>query len=492
MPGFPAGSKLLLLCPLCLPALPACIEPVGEDTPYHVAAITTGPLAGTAGRAVAETLVAELRTYGGEPVPGELVHWSARQGGRLEVMNPSADDASAGTTDAAGRSYAVWTLGLPEGQQTVRAGAGPADGAAEFSATATVLHATSVTAGVAAACALLLDGRPVCWGLNFFGQLGTGDSSYAWIEYPKPVAGLAQALELRINSGGRACARDLAGDVWCWGRNEFGEAGPAAAQPIQLTPVRVPGAEGASGVASSSGIEFGFACASIAGVGVRCWGDNRYAQLGTGDFVSSSTPRDVVGSSGLSRVSVSGGGRSCAVDGDGEAWCWGKANDGELAPLPDGLYLAPVRPVPGHRYTSLAAGDFAVCGIEVFGTVSCFGRDIFGSFGMWPHTELGPGDAPVGPEFPHAIDQIVNDGYDATYLRSRPGLGYVWGETGCCDVFTIPPAMITPTIRIIDVTASEDRYCVLSEAGGVYCGRPNWWYFGEPENLAGIPDSVDS
>lgn len=490
MPGFPARSKLLLLCPLCLPALLACVEPVGEDTPYHVAAITTGPLAGTAGRAVAETLVAELRTYGGDPVPGELVHWSAGQGGRLEVMNPSADDASAGTTDAAGRSYAVWTLGLPEGQQTARAGAGPADGAAGFTATATVLHATAVTAGAGYACALLMDGRPVCWGNNANGQLGTGDTIYAVVDHPKPVMGLAQVLEIRATGRGLTCARDLAGDVWCWGLNYSGEAGPVAAQPIQPTPVRVPGAEGASSVSPSSAF-YGPVCATFPGMGARCWGDNRYGQLGTGDFVSSSAPREVVGSSGFSRMAVGGWERSCAVDGDGEAWCWGRAEYRELAPLPNGLYPTPVRPVPGHKYTSLAAGAYAVCGIEVFGPVSCFGDD-FGSFGRQTHTDLGPGDAPVGPVLPESMALLVTDGWNATYGRSRYGLGYVWGETGCCDVFTIPPATITPTIRIIDVTASGDRYCVLSESGGVYCGRPNWWYWGEPENLAGIPDSVDA
>lgn len=80
------------------------------------------------------------------------------------MVSPSPDDSTAGTTDAKGRSYAVWTLGLPEGTQVARAAAGPADTPAEFEATATVLHVAQITAGEGYACAALLDQRAVCWG----------------------------------------------------------------------------------------------------------------------------------------------------------------------------------------------------------------------------------------------------------------------------------------------------------------------------------------
>ena len=175
----------------------------------------------------------------------------------------------------------------------------------------------------------------------------------------------------------------------------------------------------------------------------------------------------------------------------GRAWCWGRAETGELAPLPNGLYPTPVRPVPGHKYLSLEAGAYAVCGIQLDGAVSCFGYD-FGSFGRMPLTQIEPGDSPLGPVLPEAMALLVTDGWNATYGRSRYGLGYVWGEPGCCDVFVIPPAMITPSIRVTDIAASTTQYCVLGEGGGVYCGRPNTWFGEKGENLSGVPDTTGS
>jgi len=467
-----------------------CNDPVGSDTPYTVVAVSPTVLAGTAGRALPETLVVEVRDAEGKPVPEAHVRWSLPNGGRLVVQQAAAEDRLLGTSDARGRNYAVWTLALPEGAQVARAAAGIGEPTAEFTATASVLRAKQVTVGSGYACAILMDDRPVCWGANADGQLGTGDSTGATLELATRVAGLPQALEIRATNVGLTCARDMAGDVWCWGNSVTGATGPGATEPDQLTPVRVPGAEGANGVAPSANFYYGFTCASFPGAAVRCWGDNRFGQLGTGDFVSSVSPREVVSSTGLSNLAV-GGERTCALDADGEVWCWGRADRGELSPLPNGLYPTPVQPVPGHKYISLAAGAYAVCGLQFGGMVTCFGDD-FGSFGRrgWP--QLGLGDSPVGPELPEAMATIVSDGWNATYGRSRYGLGYVWGEPGCCDVFVIPPAMMTPSIRVIDIAASSYMYCVLGETGGVYCGRPNWWYWGEAESLAGIPDSVAS
>ncbi len=484
-------STLPLLSVLSVALLAACNDPVGEDTPYHVVAVTTGPFAATAGWAVAETLVAELRDAEGKPVAGEPVHWSAGQGGRVAVVSPSPDDSTAGTTDAKGRSYAVWTLGLPEGTQVARAAAGPADTPAEFEATATVLHVAQITAGEGYACAALLDQRAVCWGGTSFGSLGISDSVSQFAAVPTYVKGLDPVKQIVATLNGTTCAIVQAGGVWCWGRSVSGVAGPSASQPYQPTPVQVPGIGDANSLTISN-IWFAHACAVSQSSGVLCWGANHRGQLGTGDSTASAVPRAVVGGVNFRSVSV-GGDRSCALDPAGEVWCWGDGSHGEFRPLPEAVYPLPVRPVPGHQYASIATGALATCGIQFGGVASCFGED-FGSFGSFPVTELKPGDPPAVVPVAEALATIVSDGYNGTYGRSRYGLGYVWGEPGCCDVWIGPPIMITPSIRIEEIVAGGSTYCVKSETGGAYCGRTNWWvpWWRERETLAGIPDTVAS
>jgi hypothetical protein len=486
-PIIPPIQNLAALAAAAL--LLGCSDPVGSDTPYVVTPVSSTTLAGTPGWALTDTLVIEVRDAEGNPVPGAKVTWSLPNGGKLTVQLADADDRMTGTADSHGRNFAVWTLGLDEGVQVVRAVSGLVGIPAEFEAEATVLHARQVSVGGGYACAILTDQRLVCWGYNGNGRLGTGDSAGFVTSIPVSPSGLPEALEVHATEDGLTCARDLSGDVWCWGRNWSGEAGPAAAQPFQSTPVRVAGAEGAVSLSIGMGW-YASACAVLGVGGAKCWGYNEGGQLGTGDTVSSATPRLVVGSANFVSV-ASGGYRTCALDPDGEAWCWGDARSGELSPLPAAVYSTPQQPVPGFRYSSVAVGAFAVCGIQVTGRSSCFGRD-WGSFGHLPISNLKPGDSPVRPDIDEDLARIVSDYWNGFYARSRFGRGYAWGETGCCDAFTLPPAMITPTFRIEEISASNAEYCVISETGGVYCGRTNWWVWwgNREETLAGIPDAV--
>lgn len=462
--------------------LAACNDPAGSDTPYIVTPATSATLVGTAGWTLTDTLVVEVRDAGGHPVPGATVQWSLPNGGRLEVQSAEADNRMVGTADDRGRNYAVWTLGLPEGPQEASAVSGVGGAPASFTATATVLHAIQVTISAATYCAILPDQRPVCWGDNRHGQLGTGDT----VRRSKPtrVAGLAAVQEIRT-SAWHTCARDLSGDVWCWGTNWFGEGGRDATQPFQTSPVRVAGAEGAVSLSLSADFYRPFTCAVLSASGAVCWGYNHEGQLGTGDSVSSSSPRQVVGSAGFKTVYSGGDGRSCALDAGGEAWCWGEVYRGPPPPRPSTMSLTPTPPVPGHQYSALAVGAYSVCGIQLDGMASCWGLN-HGSLGTWvePGTEVS---GPLRADLNEHLAQISSDGWNGFYARTRFGQGFMWGETNG-DVFTILPALITPSLRVEDLSASNSMgYCVIAVGGGVYCAPERGWYQ-QDEALRGVPN----
>jgi hypothetical protein len=444
-------------------ALLACNnDPTSNDTPYVVVPVTTATLTGTPGRTLAETLVVEVRTAEGHPVPGATVGWSLPQGGSVAVIGAQLNGATTGTTDDQGRTAALWTLGLQEGTQEAKAAVGLGE-PATFTASATALHALSVTVGPDYACAVLTDQTPVCWGGNSYGQLGVGDGQPR--ASPTPVQGLTGALQVAASYSltyGTTCARDLGGDVWCWGSNLVGEGG-SIAQATQLTPVRVPGAEGATDLALGEN----FSCAVLAAAGGKCWGTNNDFRMGTGQLPSGASsypiPTSVIGGAEFVHFGL-GFDRGCAVDSSSEAWCWGNANGGEFSPYPAHGYNSAIQPVPGYTFSALAVNLFSTCGIASTGEAVCFGVNT----GLGHDSDPAQMTAPLVVSPNETYSKIVSDGWKF-YGATRSGSLFVWGIGDCCGGVQLTPSELKLPIRVVDVAAGEYGYCVISEDGALYC-----------------------
>ena len=107
---------------------------------------------------------------------------------------------------------------------------------------------TSIEAGVSHTCALTEDGRAWCWGLNEYGQLGTGapDACVFAGEYRIPCASgavpVATDQRFTILAVGyyHSCGLTDAGAVWCWGLNDRGQLGDGSTT-TRATPGAVAG-----------------------------------------------------------------------------------------------------------------------------------------------------------------------------------------------------------------------------------------------------------
>jgi hypothetical protein len=81
--------------------------------------------------------------------------------------------------------------------------------------------------------------------------------------------------------------------------------------------------------ATAIAVGFGYGCALVAG-GVKCAGNNQEGQLGDGTYFDSATPVDVVGlGSGVIAISA-GYFATCALTTAGAAKCWGMNRYGQL------------------------------------------------------------------------------------------------------------------------------------------------------------------
>jgi alpha-tubulin suppressor-like RCC1 family protein len=151
---------------------------------------------------------------------------------------------------------------------------------------------TAVAAGWAHTCALMSDGGVKCWGINSKGQLG--DSTETDRSAPADVLRLAGTAGSVAAGYDYTCTLMRAGNLRCWGNNEFGQLGDGT-NAVRHTPVDVQGF-GEKALAPSAG--FYTTCAMTGGGGIRCWGNNLYGQLGNGAAANSNVPAEVVGGEG--------------------------------------------------------------------------------------------------------------------------------------------------------------------------------------------------
>lgn len=250
-----------------------------------------------------------------------------------------------------------------------------------------------IAAGSQHTCALDVAGQVTCWGNNQFGQLGSAQPPDSpLVQVPLAVA----AKEARAGVA-HSCALLMDGRVQCWGDNSKGQLGQPHAQGIATAALREP----ATAIASGSY----HTCALLQSGAVECWGDNLIGQLGLGhrrpvgdDELPSSEP--AVALPGPAKAVRAAGLHSCALLSDGGAVCWGENAFGQLgyaSRLPigdDELPLSAGVIAAGPDLVDLSLGQSRTCGLYEGGDVRCWGLNSGGQLG-YGHTRLpAPGSVP--------------------------------------------------------------------------------------------------
>lgn len=171
-----------------------------------------------------------------------------------------------------------------------------------------------------------------CWGTNWSGVLGVGDTSHRSV--PTLVPNLGKAKEPFAVGRSHACAQhDQSGlRVSCWGRGGEGQLGDGTTTSRLKPGAFVTGLAAVSDLDASPGMDWTGAhtCAVTAEDAAVCWGWNGWGQLGAGARTTlAQTPQPVAGLPKAKRVTT-GTHHSCAISDKDEVWCWGYNGDGQV------------------------------------------------------------------------------------------------------------------------------------------------------------------
>jgi alpha-tubulin suppressor-like RCC1 family protein len=274
-----------------------------------------------------------------------------------------------------------------------------------------------------------------------------------------------------VDAGGSHSCGIVEGDFsYCWGNNSVGQLGNGGGLS-HAVPVAVSQGPLAFQQISAGG---SLSCAVTADGDAYCWGQNQFGQIGSGVISSPVTaPEEVLGGRSFSVVSA-GGVHACGLVANGEAWCWGLPASGQLG---NGVSGETPVPVPdsvrgGHVFEEISAGTDHTCGVLSGSTDAyCWGQNTNGELGDGTTLNKDVPTLVVGGLLLKTID--AGDGH--TCAVDLDGAAYCWGigadgqlGTGSRTPSAVPVA-VTGGFFFESISAGSRYTCGVAAGGEAYC-----------------------
>ncbi len=370
------------------------------------------------------------------------------------------------------------------------------------------VRVVSVVGGHRHTCAILDNGKSQCWGQNDRGQLGVdyltfpegGVRHYVAetdgnAKHPVPwnTNVLGSTDKVRSFAGANhTCAVLAGGDLRCWGKNDYGEAGATAGQPMDvLIPRAIDLGVGEKAVSVAVGSDH--SCVLLSSGLVKCWGDNARGQLGppagtvsiavrtirfgtptkTVDLTSRFKPacsvqanNDVYcwGDNSLAVGLASRYQHTCAVLVNGDVYCWGDNSSFQVSQENPVRVYTPNKIDLGEAAIAVSTGESHSCAVLESGRVACWGR----------RQGFGTQSASVTHAFPVEIE--ISE--QAILISSR-----VTKNRHICIDDQNPngsrfsdgakPTCVKILDQIVGISSGKRHTCVMTAQGAVYCWGDN-------------------
>ncbi len=288
--------------------------------------------------------------------------------------------------------------------------------------------------GYKASCMLGEDFRVYCWGDRSGNAIGDAPRGFADFDLAWNKNGYNLSPDVIVPMSDGICITS-GNQLECWGENESGEFASGDTTPIIFPKITYKGDTWKSLSVPINEPGKVFVCGIDNSGSLYCWGNNDHGQLGTWDTQDRYFPSRVDYPEGVTWVQVATGfSHTCALDSNGNIWCWGDNSYYQAGTDSVSQVLVPYRVVTDTAFRKVAVVGYFTCGLNIKGEVLCWGKNRYG--------ETGIDKDPYG-SLPHMV-------------RGSRFKG----------------------IKIVDISAGSNKVCVLGENQKIYCWgvyRPNKW-----------------
>ncbi|MDX9723581.1 MAG: hypothetical protein RBU37_22735 [Myxococcota bacterium] len=374
--------------------------------------------------------------------------------------------------------------------------------------------AVDLALGALEMCVVLADERVLCWGDNYFGQLGVS-SPVQESETPLRIPMIDDAKDLALGDQ-HACVIRKDDTIWCWGNNEVKDYEPVLGAVTNWKHWAVPRQVEGFDDALKLFVKNNQCCAEMNDRTIRCWADTfdfyvdypdgREERLALEQLDDFSVARESVvalkngevflweggnescalfthqGLAKVTRVS-SGHSHSCFLDTKNRMLCFGWAGCAMSGRTDDGDYSLVSKWVSGLRrgIVEMVSGDQHNCVRYRNGEVACWGCNSEGELGLGHQDEVE--GAQALPGISDAIGLALGTSYSCV-LHADQTVS-CWGKLtdGTRTMHeSLLPSRIEGLEQVVQVSVGEDFACARHADGGVSC-----WGFSSKGQL-GIPN----
>ncbi|MGE0326711.1 MAG: RCC1 domain-containing protein [Polyangiaceae bacterium] len=344
---------------------------------------------------------------------------------------------------------------------------------------------TSFALGQDHVCAVGSQGSLKCWGQNASGQLGQGNTdTLGDDELPSsaPVVDVGGKVVQVAAGGAHTCVLLEAGDVKCFGSNQFGQLGYGMTNTIgdDELPSGI-GNVDLGGKAKQVVAGRDFSCALLTDGTVRCWGAagtwlglGRLEAVGDDEVPTAVEPVNVGGSVVALNAAVF---NVCARLDSGSLRCWGWANSSPYSGMEIGDDETPADAGDvdvGAKVTQASSSPAHTCVTTVEGHVRCWGQGNDFQLGYGGTDAVGDDESPATAGDVPLVDAVASVAAFRTGTCALTTAGEVkcWGKgpalgTGNANPVTTAASAIaiqlegTPTA----IGSSPFRVCSLLDSG---------------------------
>lgn len=357
--------------------------------------------------------------------------------------------------------------------------------------------------GSGTTCGIALNNLAYCWGDNFTGQLGNGNTTASKVPIPVDMTGVLSGKTIKFIAVGDSHVCSIASDdkAYCWGYNYAGKLGNNS-QVASYSPVAVD----TSGVLSGKTIKTisvrnDETCAIASDDKAYCWGYNYYGEVGDNSTTNRQVPvavntAGVLSGKTIKAISV-GDYDTCAIASDNLVYCWGMNDNGELGDNTIVNKSVPVAVVSsgalsGKTVISLTTGADHNCVIASDNKAYCWGNNAFSQLGTGNTTEshVPIAVATTGVLSGKTIKSITG-GYYHTCVIASDNNPYCWGynnkgqlgnntttSSSLAVATNIAGALSGKTLK--SITAAVHYTCAIASNDQSYCW--GWNSYGEHGN----------